>query len=100
MLYVIYSHDVENSLPLRTSVRPAHVARLQELDAQGRLFVAGPLPAIDTEDPGEAGFTGSTVIAEFSSLKEAQTWADTDPYVAAGVYAKVIVKPFKKVLPA
>ncbi|MEH6451609.1 MAG: YciI family protein [Psychromonas sp.] len=100
MLYVIYSHDVENSLPLRTEARPAHVARLQELDAQGRLFVAGPLPAIDSEDPGEAGFTGSTVIAEFASLKEAQIWADTDPYVAAGVYAKVIVKPFKKVLPA
>jgi len=99
MYYVIFSQDVENSLALRTQARPAHVARLQALNGQGRLLVAGPLPAIDSEDPGEAGFTGSTVIAEFSSLAEAQAWADADPYVAAGVYAKVIVKPFKKVLP-
>jgi uncharacterized protein YciI len=99
MFYVIYSQDVENSSALRAQARPAHVARLQELNAQGRLLVAGPSPAIDSEDPGEAGFTGSTVIAEFSSLVEAQVWADADPYVAAGVYAKVIVKPFKKVLP-
>ncbi len=98
MLYVIFSHDVENSLPLRMEARPAHIERLQQLDKQGRLFVAGPNPAIDSEDPAEAGFTGSTVIAEFDSLADAQAWADADPYVAAGVYAKVIVKPFKKVL--
>ncbi len=98
MLYVIFSHDVENSLPLRMEARPAHIERLQQLDKQGRLFVAGPNPAIDSEDPSDAGFTGSTVIAEFDSLADAQTWADADPYVAAGVYAKVIVKPFKKVL--
>jgi uncharacterized protein YciI len=99
MFYVIYSQDVENSSALRAQARPAHVARLQELNSKGRLFVAGPLPAIDSEEPGDAGFTGSTVIAEFSSLVEAQAWADADPYVSAGVYAKVIVKPFKKVLP-
>ena len=99
MYYVIFSQDVENSLALRTQARPAHVDRLQALNVQGRLLVAGPLPAIDSEDPGEAGFTGSTVIAEFSSLVEAQAWADADPYVTAGVYAKVVVKPFKKVLP-
>ncbi|WP_022940231.1 YciI family protein [Psychromonas hadalis] len=99
MLYVIFSQDVENSLPLRIKSRPAHIKRLQDLNEQGRLFVAGPNPAIDSEDPSEAGFTGSTVIAEFDSLTEAQTWADADPYVEAGVYASVIVKPFKKVLP-
>ena len=99
MLYVIFSQDVENSLALRQQARPAHLARLQTLNAQGRLFVAGPMPAIDSEDPGEAGFSGSTVIAEFASLQEAQAWADADPYVAAGVYANVVVKPFKKVLP-
>jgi len=99
MLYVIFSQDIENSLPLRIKSRPAHVARLQELNAQGRLFVAGPTPAIDNEEPGDAGFTGSTVIAEFDSLNDAQAWADADPYIAAGVYASVIVKPFKKVLP-
>ncbi len=98
MLYVIFSQDVENSLPLRQQSRPAHIERLQALNEQGRLFVAGPNPAIDSEDPAEAGFTGSTVIAEFASLADAQAWADADPYVAAGVYAKVIVKPFKKVL--
>jgi hypothetical protein len=99
MLYVIFSQDNENSLALRQQARPAHLARLQSLNAQGRLLVAGPMPAIDSEDPGEAGFTGSTVIAEFTSLNEAQAWANADPYVAAGVYEKVIVKPFKKVLP-
>ncbi len=99
MLYVIFSQDVENSLSLRQQARPAHLARLQELNAQGRLLVAGPMPAVDSEDPAQAGFTGSTVIAEFDSLKEAQAWADADPYVAAGVYAQVVVKPFKKVLP-
>lgn len=99
MLYVIFSQDVKNSLPLRIKSRPAHIERLQELNTQGRLFVAGPNPAIDSEDPGDAGFTGSTVIAEFDSLIDAQAWADADPYVKAGVYASVIVKPFKKALP-
>ncbi|MGB5444944.1 MAG: YciI family protein [Psychromonas sp.] len=99
MLYVIFSQDVENSLSLRQQARPAHLARLQALNEQGRLLVAGPMPAVDNEDPAQAGFTGSTVIAEFASLKEAQAWADADPYVAAGVYAQVVVKPFKKVLP-
>lgn len=100
MWYVIFSQDVENSLPLRLQVREQHLARLRELDAEGRLLVAGPNPAIDSEDPGEAGFTGSTVIAKFDSLDEAKRWADADPYIAAGVYKDVIVKPFKKVLPA
>lgn len=96
MWYVIFSQDVENSLDKRLSVRPQHVERLQTLRDQGRLLTAGPLPAIDAEDPGEAGFTGSTVIADFNSLEEAIAWANTDPYVEAGVYANVIVKPFKK----
>lgn len=99
MLYVIFSQDVEDSLVLRKQARPEHIKRLQELNEQGRLFVAGPNPAIDSEESGESGFTGSTVIAEFTSLADAQAWADADPYVAAGVYANVIVKPFKKVLP-
>lgn len=99
MLYVIFSQDNDHSLALRKQARPAHISRLQALNEQGRLFVAGPNPAIDSEDPSDAGFTGSTVIAEFASLQEAQAWADADPYVEAGVYAKVIVKPFKKVLP-
>lgn len=99
MLYVIFSQDVENSLPLRIQARPAHIERLQLLNEQGRLFVAGPNPAIDSEDPADAGFTGSTVIAQFDSLEKAQAWAEADPYVEAGVYANVIVKPFKKVLP-
>ncbi|MGR5143004.1 YciI family protein [Photobacterium sp. DNB23_23_1] len=99
MWYVIFSQDVENSLASRMSVREKHLARLKDLQEQGRLLVAGPMPAIDSENPGEAGFTGSTVIAEFSSLDDAQTWADADPYIEAGVYEKVIVKPFKKVLP-
>jgi uncharacterized protein len=99
MYYAIISQDVENSLEKRKSARPDHLARLEDLKQQGRLFVAGPHPAIDSEDPGEAGFTGSLVIAEFDSLDAAQQWADQDPYVAAGVYEKVIVKPFKKVLP-
>ncbi|WP_107850488.1 YciI family protein [Oceanimonas marisflavi] len=99
MWYVIFSEDNPNSLPLRKEARPAHLARLQALADEGRLLVAGPNPAIDAEDPAEAGFTGSTVIAEFDSLEAAQSWADADPYVAAGVYADVIVKPFKKVLP-
>ncbi|WP_026970986.1 YciI family protein [Aliagarivorans marinus] len=99
MWYLIYSEDIANSLPLRKQARPAHLARLEALRDEGRLLVAGPNPAIDAEDPAEAGFTGSTVIAEFESLEEAQRWADADPYVDAGVYQKVIVKPFKKVLP-
>ncbi|WP_115719045.1 YciI family protein [Gallaecimonas mangrovi] len=99
MLYSIISEDVANSLPLRMQARPAHLARLEELKAKGLLVIAGPSPAIDSDNPGEAGFTGSLVIAEFASLDDAKAWADADPYVAAGVYAKVTVKPFKKVLP-
>lgn len=99
MYYVIFATDKPNSLEQRLAARPAHLARLKELFDAGRLFVAGPMPAIDSEDPGAEGFTGSTLIAEFSSLDAAQTWADADPYVAAGVYESVIVKPFKKVLP-
>ena len=99
MLYVIYSQDVENSLPLRKQARPAHLARVQLLQNEGRLIIAGPCPAIDSEDPGEAGFTGSLIIAEFDSLEMAQHWADADPYVAAGVYASVSVKPYKQVMP-
>ncbi|MDI3322770.1 YciI family protein [Pontibacterium granulatum] len=99
MYYVIFAEDVENSLENRLKSRPAHLERLEELKQQGRLFAAGPLPAIDSEDPGEAGFTGSLVIAEFDSLDAAQAWADADPYFAAGVYKKVTVKPYKKVLP-
>ena len=99
MLYVIFSQDIKNSLAQRKETRPAHLARLHKLNEQGRLFVAGPMPAIDSEAPGDAGFTGSTVIAEFDSIEAAQTWADADPYVAAGIYADVIVKPFIKALP-
>jgi len=99
MLYAILSEDISNSLEKRKLARPAHLARLQQLNDEGRLFVAGPHPAIDNNDPGEAGFTGSLVIAEFASLEQAQLWADEDPYVAAGIYAKVVVKPFKRVLP-
>ncbi|HIF9263286.1 TPA: YciI family protein [Photobacterium damselae] len=99
MWYVIFSQDVENSLERRMSVRKKHLARLKDLQNEGRLLVAGPMPAIDDENPGEAGFTGSTVIADFASLEDAQAWADADPYIDAGVYEKVIVKPFKKVLP-
>lgn len=99
MYYAIISEDVANSLEKRKAARPAHLARLEQLKAQGRLLVAGPHPAIDSEDPGAAGFTGSLVVAEFESLAAAQAWADEDPYVAAGVYQRVVVKPFKKVLP-
>ncbi|ASI90544.1 MULTISPECIES: YciI family protein [Vibrio] len=97
MWYVIFSQDVENSLEKRLSVRPQHLERLQTLQDEGRLLTAGPMPAIDSDNPGDAGFTGSTVIAEFESLAAAQQWADADPYIEAGVYANVIVKPFKKV---
>ncbi|MGI5309290.1 YciI family protein [Rheinheimera sp. WS51] len=99
MLYMIYSEDAANSLAQRLATRPAHLARLEQLKAENKLFVAGPLPAIDSNDPGSAGFTGSLVIAEFASLEQAQSWADADPYLAAGVYVKSTVKPFKKVLP-
>lgn len=99
MLYAIIAQDVNNSLQARLVARPKHLARLTALQDQGRLILAGPHPAIDSEEPGDAGFSGSLVVAEFDSLEDAQTWADTDPYVAAGVYAKVTVKPFKKVFP-
>jgi len=99
MLYVIIGEDSEDSLSKRLANRPAHLERLHDLQTAGRLVLAGPLPAIDTPDPGPAGFTGSVIVAEFPSLAEAQAWADDDPYLAAGVYDKVTVKPFKKVLP-
>ncbi|MDB6060459.1 MAG: hypothetical protein JWM78_562 [Verrucomicrobiaceae bacterium] len=99
MLYAIISEDVANSLALRKTTRPDHIARLDVLKQEGRLLLAGPHPAIDSEDPGEAGFSGSLVIAEFASLNDAQQWANADPYLLAGVYAKVIVKPFKRALP-
>lgn len=99
MLYAIISQDVENSLPRRQQARPAHLERVKNLKNEGRLIIAGPHPSIDCEDPGEAGFSGSLIIAEFASLAEAQAWADADPYMEAGVYERVIVKPFKKVLP-
>ena len=97
MLYVIYAEDIADSLEKRLSVRPAHLARLQLLHDEGRLLTAGPMPAVDSNEPGAAGFSGSTVIAEFESLEAAQAWAQDDPYVAAGVYDNVVVKPFKKV---
>lgn len=99
MYYAIISEDVPASLSKRKPVRPKHLARLQALKDTGRLLLAGPHPAIDSDDPGNAGFTGSLIVAEFNSLVDAKAWADADPYVAAGVYAKVVVKPFKKVLP-
>jgi uncharacterized protein len=100
MWYAIIGQDVPNSLEKRLANRPAHVARLQDLQSQGRLMLAGPFPAIDAEDPGTAGFTGSLIIAEFPSLTEAQAWADVEPYLSGGVYDKVTVKPFKKTFPA
>ena len=99
MLYAIISQDVEDSLDKRKGARPDHIARLNELKNQGRLILAGPHPAIDVSDPGEAGFSGSLVVAEFENLNEARNWADADPYVSVGVYSSVIVKPFNKVLP-
>lgn len=99
MLYAFISQDVENSLEKRLSVREQHVARLTALKDEGRLIIAGPHPAVDSPDPGDAGFTGSLIVAEFESLSAAQHWADTDPYIDAGVYEKVTVKPFKLVLP-
>lgn len=100
MLYVINGEDVPNSLEKRMAVRPEHVARLQKLQEEGRLIMAGPYPAIDSVDSGPAGFSGSLVVAEFESLEAAQIWAKADPYATTGVYANVTVKPFKKVLPA
>lgn len=99
MLYAIIATDVENSLSNRLAARPAHLARLEQLKNEGRLVLAGPHPAIDSIDPGPAGFSGSLIVAEFDSLAAAQGWADADPYCAAGVYAAVQVKPFKLVLP-
>ncbi|MGM0703005.1 MAG: YciI family protein [Pseudomonadota bacterium] len=99
MLYAIISEDVNNSLERRLAARPDHLARLEALRDEGRLVLAGPHPAIDANDPGDAGFSGSLVVAEFDSLDTARAWADADPYVIAGVYAKVTVKPFKKALP-
>lgn len=99
MLYAIISEDTANSLERRLAARPNHLARLEALRDEGRLLLAGPHPAIDANDPGEAGFSGSLVIAEFDSLEDAKSWADADPYVIAGVYSQVTVKPFKKVLP-
>ena len=99
MLYAIISQDVEKSLSKRKAARPNHVARLNELKDQGRLILAGPHPSIDVSDPGEAGFSGSLIVAKFANLKEARDWADEDPYVSAGVYSSIVVKPFNKVLP-
>ncbi len=100
MWYAIMGEDVADSLDKRLAARPAHLERLNALQNEGRLLLAGPFPAIDSIDPGPAGFSGSLIVAEFDSLDAARTWADTDPYVAAGVYASVSVKPFKKALPA
>ena len=99
MLYAIIGEDVAGSLEKRLAARPAHLARLEALQAEGRMILAGPCPAIDAADPGPAGFSGSLIVAEFASLAAAQAWADADPYVAAGVYAKVTVKPFRQVFP-
>ncbi len=99
MLYAINAQDTPGSLDKRLTARPAHVARLQALQEQGRLILAGPFPAVDSNDPGTAGFSGSLIVAEFPTLSAAVEWAQADPYVAAGVYAQVEVKPFKKVFP-
>lgn len=99
MWYAIFASDVPNSLEKRLAARPEHLKRLETLQNEGRLYVAGPTPAIDSPDPGSAGFSGSLIIAEFESLDSAQSWADADPYVAAGVYASVEVRPFKLVFP-
>ena len=99
MLYAIMATDVANSLESRLAARPAHIARLEQLKTEGRLILAGPHPAIDSNDPGPAGFSGSLIVAEFESLRAAEQWANADPYRAAGVYANVMVKPFKRVLP-
>ena len=100
MLYAIVGHDVPNSLAARLAARPAHVERLKALQEQGRMILAGPFPAIDSPDPGPAGFSGSLIVADFASLEAAQAWAAADPYVAAGVYESVSVKPFKQTMPS
>lgn len=100
MLYAIFGQDVSDSLGKRTAARPAHLARLQALQDEGRLLLAGPFPAVDAIDPGMAGFTGSLIVAEFASLEAAEAWAAADPYITAGVYAQTAVRPFKKVFPA
>jgi len=99
MIYAIIAEDVPDSLTKRLTARPAHIARLQELQEEGRLILAGPFPAVDAIDPGAAGFTGSLILAEFATLEDAESWAQTDPYITAGVYVQTIVKPFKKVFP-
>ncbi len=99
MLYSMVGIDADNSLPGRLDARPEHIARLMELKNQGKLILAGPNPAIDSSDPGDAGFSGSIIVAEFDSLQAAQDWADQDPYLLTGVYQSVTVKPFKLVLP-
>ncbi|WP_456415541.1 YciI family protein [Thiolapillus sp.] len=99
MLYCIIGTDKEDSLKERMAARPAHIERLRQLQSEGRLLLAGPNPAVDAEDPGEAGFTGSLIVAEFPSLKDAESWAATDPYVSSGVFRHVSVKPFRKVFP-
>ncbi len=99
MLYAIIGHDVPDSLERRKAARPAHLERLQAMQDEGRLLLAGPFPSVDANDPGAAGFSGSLIVAEFPSLQEAQIWADADPYVSAGVYQHVAVRPFRKVLP-
>ena len=99
MFYAIISEDVKDSLGKRQSARPAHLKRLNHMQEQGRILVAGPHPSIDSEDPGDDGFSGSLIVAEFDSLEQAKAWANDDPYVEAGVYKRVVVKPFKKVLP-
>ena len=99
MWYVIIGKDIEDSLQLRMETRDSHLARLNDLTDQGRILVAGPIPAIDSKDPGEAGFSGSIIIAEFNSLRDAEDWANKDPYVIAGVFSEITVKPFKRVLP-
>jgi uncharacterized protein YciI len=100
MWYAIFGNDVPDSLDRRKRVRPAHLARLQALQDEGRLLLAGPFPAVDAEDPGTAGFTGSLIVADFDTLEAAQAWADADPYVAAGVYEDKTVRPFKRVFPS
>lgn len=99
MFYVVIAEDKPNSLEKRLEARPAHLERIKQLNSEGRLLLAGPHPSIDAEDPGEAGFSGSLIVAEFNSLDDAKQWADADPFVSAGVYEKITVKPFRKVLP-
>jgi uncharacterized protein len=99
MLYAIIGEDVPNSLDRRLAARPAHLARLNQLQIEGRLLLAGPFPAIDSQDPGPAGFSGSLIVAEFPSLEDARAWADADPFSTEGIYSRVTVRPFRKTLP-